>query len=42
MTRDGTTTLHLSRPRGHAMRDVGFVALLMLAVAAFVANALRF
>jgi hypothetical protein len=42
MTRNGTTTLQLSRPRSHALRDVGFVALLMLAIAAFVANAIRF
>ena len=42
MTRNGTTTLHLSRPRSHALRDVGFVALLLFAIAAFLAQATRF
>ena len=42
MTRNGTTTLHLYRPRSHALRDVGFVAMLLLVIAAFVAHATRF
>jgi hypothetical protein len=41
MTPSTTTTLHLPQPRGHALRDVGFLATLVLVIAAFVVQAIR-
>ncbi len=34
-------TLHLHASRGHGLRDVSFFALLLLAIAAFVAHAMQ-
>jgi hypothetical protein len=42
MDRTASTTLHLPRPRGHALRDVALLATLLLVIAAFVAQASRF
>ena len=42
MTRTRSTTLQLPQPRGHALRDVGLLATLLLVIAAFVAQAARF
>lgn len=41
MTRSTSTTLRLPQPRGHALRDLGFLAALLLVIAAFVAQAIR-
>jgi len=35
-------SLHLRPPRSHALRDVAFVAGLLLVIAAFVAQSVRF
>jgi hypothetical protein len=42
MTRNGSNTLHLALPRRHALRDVGVIAAMVLVIAAFVAQAIRF
>jgi hypothetical protein len=42
MTRQNETSLHLRPPRGHAMRDLAFLGMLLAVIAAFVAHAVRF